>query len=233
MKARTSIVITSLISCVFCTAITSHALLYEFNRDLSNTFKDDPKTWLTAEFQDTTRLISGNTTSGVLLKLRALELGKLPGSVFVSNWFFNNTLESGISSLKYVSDTTGTALPTISTNKKDLNAGTGAKFDLNFQFPTENKDRFENSDSADIFMYGVTGLTADSFNALSDKKQYFAEAHIQGISTGAGSIWVVPGSGSGHPGSTPSSVPEPGGLVLFGVGLLGLAIYAKRHMNHQ
>lgn len=229
---RQIIIAALLLSCLIIYSTTpAQALLYEFNTVISGATPGGPAPWLTAEFTDTTKTIDNVIKSGVLLQLRAPNLDTDPTKEFVTNWYFNNTLEDTIHNLKFSTSLVGTALALKNyypVDVNDLNAGGGAKFDIYFQFQTSNKNsgRFENGDSADIFMYGVEGLTADTFYALStsnntSKQQYFAEAHIQGISTGDCSSWVVPG--------TP--VPEPGTMTLLGFGLLGLALYGKRRMK--
>lgn len=231
MKKPGKIAVLSLVCLILCMAVSAHALLYEFNSVISGATPGGPTPWLTAEFTDSTRSIKGIQTSGVLLKLQAPNLVTNPGPEFVTRWYFNNTLEDSIGNLKFSTTLEGTALASKNfypVDVNDLNAGAGAMFDVYFQFQTSNNNdgRFENGDLADIFMYGVQGLTAETFNALSisnnNNKQYFAEAHIQGISEG-GSAWVVPGP------ETP--VPEPGTMVLLGTGLFGLAIYGKRRLN--
>lgn len=216
----------------FCTPFSAHALFYEFDTVLTGATPGGPAPWLTAEFTNSSQNVAGVVTSGVLLKLRAPNLMTSPATEFVTNWYFNNTLEDIIHNLKFATALTGTALANKNyypVDINDLNAGGGARFDIYFQFQTSNKNsgRFERGDLADIFLYGVEGLTAESFNTLStsnnEGKKYFAEAHIQGISSGDGSAWVIPGP------ETP--VPEPGTYVLLGGGLLGLAIYNRRRRS--
>jgi len=210
------------------TATAAHALTFDFTQVLTGDTPNGTSPWLTAIFSDSTLQVGDADTQGVLLTLTA------PGLVdtdnFVSTWAFNTQLGSLTGLQHQVTELDGiTNLESFDFGIDSYNAGAGALFDLVFQFVTSNQgggaSRFEGGELASIFLYGVDGLTADSFYALSspESKAYFAEAHIQEIIGGdEGSAWVVPGT-------TP--VPEPGTLLLLGAGFLGLAIYGKRRRN--
>lgn len=206
----------------------AQALTFEFSEVLTGDTPNGTPPWLKATFEDATAKVGTEDTRGVLLTLTA------PGLVdtdnFVSAWAFNNQLPT-LAGLQYkVQQLNGmTKLKSFSSGTDFYEAGAGARYDLAIVFLTSNAGsgaaRFEGGELASLFLYGVEGLDAGSFYALSSPsgKAYLAEAHIQGIDGGPeGSSWVVPGG---------APVPEPGTVMLLGAGFLGLLIYSKRRRN--
>jgi hypothetical protein len=134
--------------------------------------------------------------------------------------------------LKSVNNTSSVATITGFTAGNNIvnGAGGGAnnKYDLDIQFQTNNSrggaGRLRDNEIANIFLYGLNGLTAASFDSVSSTAGYISQAHIQGITEGDASSWVVQGK-------TP--VPEPGTMMLLGIGMFGLAVYGKRRLNKE
>ncbi|WP_236021506.1 PEP-CTERM sorting domain-containing protein [Geomesophilobacter sediminis] len=211
-------------------ATSAHALSLDYNTVISGAIPDGTLPWLTATFSDVTQKVNGVNTNGVLMVLRAP--GLTGSSDFVTEWDFNSKL-STLAGLQHVDTLTGTQLKSFAAGSDIVHGGTGALFDMDFIFcsSASQSKRFDGGDIASVFLYGVNGLTADSFNAYSDPidKAYLSEAHIQGITNLTGSsTWVIPGedNGSGGGGGTPV-VPEPGTALLLGAGMAGLALYRR------
>lgn len=206
-------------------ATAAHALTFDFNTVISGATPAGLPPWLSAEFTDVSGVAIKDKTlhDGVVVHLTASGL-VLP-SEFVSKWTFNSTLQSLAGMNFFVQSTTaGTSLknnPTFALDNVHAGAqGAKSAYDIGFEFMTSNGGRFQQGDLADIFLYGVSGLNAASFDTTNNDG-YYAEAHIQGI--GTDSSWVVPVENA--------PVPEPGTMVLLGAGFLGLAIYGKRRKN--
>jgi hypothetical protein len=155
---------------------------------------------------------------------------------FISQLYLN--VDPFIASLDfdYVSGTYAESNISISTGLDAFQADGDGRFDLLFDFLTSAGNRFNDSLT---FTYLITGdgLTAEHFDALSAPQggAQFCEhdnttscftggfriaAHVQGLPDG-GSTWIT-GRGNGV------TVPEPGTLMLVGLGLAGLGLTARR-----
>lgn len=213
------------------TTTSSYALTLGFDYVISGATPGGDAPWLKATFENHQQTVNSVNTEGVLLTLTAPGLLTAPQE-FVTKWYFNvdTSFEEKLSSLKFLPDTIGTVLAKKNEyefNANNQSAGSGEKFDIYFEFQSSNQNgnRFHNGDIAEIFLYGVSGLTAESFYALSSKvnngdgTHYYAAAHVQGLSNGK-SGWVGV--------AMASPVPEPGTLLLLGSGLIGLAVYRQR-----
>ncbi len=180
--------------------LSAQAATVTFDLNVEFSGADEPvgtAPWLTATFDDM------GTPGTVRL---TMDSSGLTASEFVDEWLFNSDV--AIDSFTYVS---GQAAD--STYSADAYKADGAGFfDLKFDFPASNSDRFGANETS-IYDLAGTGITADTFNTLSttsSKGQFGSAAHIQGIGDGA--------NGSGWIGNAPA-VPVPNSMLLFGTGL--------------
>lgn len=177
-----------------------------------------PAPWMTATIDD-----FGSQGS---VKL-TLANSNLVGDEFVSEWSFNLDPSLDPKQLKFKDLVTTGSLtsPTIEIAQNGLKADGNGKYSFRFDFSTDGKaeSRFGAGESLSITTYGISTLTANSFNFLSKPTgghgPFVTAAHVQGIcgSNGTGSGWVT--------------VPEPSSLVLGVLGLLGLACAGRRRQT--
>jgi hypothetical protein len=176
--------------------------------------------WLTAVFDDE------NTPGTVKMKLEATNL---VADEFVSVWMFNldPTLDPTLLSFSEVSRVGTFADPTITTGVDAFMADGDGKFDIRVQFSVAGGGavRFGPGESIIYQISGIAGLSAASFDYLSAPAgghgPFPMAAHVQGIGEGGeDSGWVT-----GDPGIL---IPEPGSMVLWAMGLVGLLLGGRR-----
>jgi len=188
--------------------------------------------WLTALFED-------KPNGDVLLTLNA---PNLTGSEFASEWFFNFTSEKNVDSLVFTALSDGSSSfvsPQVYSGKKliDYTKASGFSgqgignngFKIDIPFATSNKDgaRFTDDHYSRILISGLNGMDvlAEDFNipVFKNDVEFISVAHVQAIN-GKDSAWL-----KGYDPPPPVATPEPGTLILMGIGALGAA-FARRRM---
>jgi hypothetical protein len=180
----------------------------------------------------TTYTIGSTTYNAVRL---TIDLSNLQSGAFISETDFNidPTLNPANLSFSFVSGNShANVAPSLATNS--FKADGDGYYDISFGFPTSSGNTFGSGTLATFDIMATNAATAgaltpESFAFLSQPAgghgPFYAAAHVQnttgacGTSGCTGSGWIAP---SGY------VVPLPAAAWLFGSGLLGLGVIARR-----
>jgi len=193
------------------------SVVYNFDDFYTGTPPGGTTPWLTATFQD-------QPLGKVLL---TLSTANLVGHEFVTEWAFNFNTAKNASKLHF-SKLSGDAFSDVDVYANHTHAGDIHTFDFDIKYPSASNKRFGPNEIATILISSNVALAASDFDfaTLSNGEQYYAAAHIQGITLSRncdeGSAWV------GTVGDPPVHTPEPGTMVLMSIGVLGAAFLRKR-----
>lgn len=215
-------------------AATPISASIDLNTVFAGSTPDGNPPWLTAEFTSSvgshsgTLVLSFHTTGSDFVQ-------GMSSKKSVIGWAFY--LDQALST-SGITCTAGTCAGNgASYNASGFNAGPVPGM-FNLAFGWSPGSRFTAGDSATYDLTFLSPLTGNPF--VENDSNWSSVAHIQGIGTkGECSGWIVSGDGTGAAGSGPCSdpppvtVPEPGMLGMFGLGLLfaGLFLGFRRHYH--
>lgn len=208
--------------CAVSMATGAYALSFDLEIEYAGgTEPEGPLPWLTATITD-------RDVNSVELTMAA---SGLVGSEFVDAWYFNVD-PIFIFSLDFVYSGDAPEPDITQVNDRSLSAGgsPGFGFDLLFDFPQAEANRFETGETATFLISSTnsTNLTAGDFDLLNQAGNFYTAAHVQSIGTAGGSGWIA-ATEEGGGGEQP--IPESSTLVLLGVGLFGFGVAARKKFN--
>jgi hypothetical protein len=203
--------------CVALVSASAHALSYGLNIEYTGASEPEgQRPWLTATFED-----AGTNT--VTLTMDATNL---VDNEFVGKWFFNMDDAVVTDPFLVFTHVSGPATPpSFGLNNKDAAGAQGAGFDILFDFPQNNGNRFGTGETS-VYRVELTNdssstLMAESFNFTNEAGNFYSAAHVQGIGpTGDDSGWIA--------ATSTSDIPEAKSILSLGLGILVLGLVAHK-----
>jgi hypothetical protein len=206
----------SVLAFVCSFATSTHALEFDYNYAYTGTSPSGPAPWLNVTFEN-----MGTSTQGKKIVRITFEALHLKPGEFVTDWYFNINPSIDLTKLSY-SQLYGPEA-TFSFGQDQYKSPGDGKYDMKVSFSSSQNGRFGSDGDASFQIespdtsFGMASFNFSSTPDTGDGKSYLSAAHVQGLAYGEGSGVVVP----------IKLVPEPGTMLLLGLGLIGIGIVIR------
>jgi len=214
----------TVVAAVIAFALPGQATTLTFGLDYEFSGATEPEgtaPWITATLNDS---FGGADTVRLFM-----DTNNLVGNEFVGEWLLNFNDSLDVTKLSFTVVGTPGSTPNINTGKNAFKADGDGYFDIQFDFPPPPGALVKKFTAGETVVYDITYTSAIDVLAFNygsapggGAGTFLSAAHVQGI-----------GPSDDDSGWIGTPVPEPATMLLFGSGLVVIAVSGKKRFKKR